>query len=172
MIGLGEEAAYIGLGTNLGDRLASLGRARHALAGLPGSRLGRISRIWETRPAGRSDQPPFLNQVVEIWTPLSPGELWTSLARLERDLGRDRSGEIRWGPRPIDLDLLVYADRTVRQPNLTIPHPRLLERDFALGLLAEVAPDLEVPGTGLRTEQLWARWSGSRLLIRPVEVEL
>lgn len=169
MIGPSEVAAYVALGVNLGDRLANLARARQTLARLEESRQGRTSRIWESRPAGRSDQPSFLNQVVELLTALSPGDLWAALARLERQLGRDRSKEVRWGPRYIDLDLLLYGDRTIDQPDLTVPHPRLLERDFALGLLTEVAPEVEVPGTGLRTEELWARWSGPRHLICPVE---
>ena len=133
--------AYVGLGANLGDREAALRRA----AELIGAR--RLSSIRETEPWGYADQPWFLNAVAELETALEPRALLDRLLAVERELGRDRSGP-RWGPRTIDLDLLLYGDRVVDEPGLAVPHPRLRERAFVLEPLAELAPSLEIPGNG------------------------
>ena len=129
--------AYIGLGSNQGDRRASLEAAV--------DRLGpaRVSRVIETEPWGRADQPKFLNAVAELRTDLEPAPLLDRLLDVERQLGRVR-GE-RWGPRTIDLDLLLYDDRVIHSPALDIPHPRLAERRFVLEGLAELCPDRRVP---------------------------
>ena len=133
--------AYVGLGANLGDREGSI---RHA-AGLIGAR--RLSTIIETPPWGITDQPDFLNAVAELETDVGARPLLDRLIEVERELGRVRDGK-RWGPRTIDLDLLVYGDETSDVPALQLPHPRLHERLFVLVPLAELAPDLVVPGRG------------------------
>ena len=105
-----------------------------------------VSQLRETEPVGVVDQPPFLNGAVAIETALAPRELLDLLLEIERSLGRVR--EERWGPRTIDLDLLVYGDEVVDEPGLRVPHPHLHERRFALEPLAELAPELDVPGRG------------------------
>jgi 2-amino-4-hydroxy-6-hydroxymethyldihydropteridine diphosphokinase len=105
-----------------------------------------LSELRETDPVGVVDQPPFLNGAVALETSLSPRELLEALLRVERELGRVRTE--RWGPRTIDLDLLVYGEEVVDEPGLRIPHPRLHERRFALEPLAELEPELRIPGVG------------------------
>jgi 2-amino-4-hydroxy-6-hydroxymethyldihydropteridine diphosphokinase len=133
--------AYIGIGSNLGDREEIIRRA----AALIGAR--RLSSIVETEPWGYEEQPRFLNAVAEVEPPLEPRPFLGLLLDIERSLGRERVGP-RWGPRTIDLDLLLYGDRVVAEPGLTLPHPHLHERLFVLTPLAELAPDLVVPGRG------------------------
>jgi len=133
--------AYVGLGANLGDREAAIRAAAEQL----GAR--RVSAIVETEPWGYTDQPRFLNAVAEVETSLEPRAFLERLLEIERSLGRTRDGP-RWGPRTIDLDLLVYGDAVVNEPGLTVPHPRLHERAFVLEPLAELAPSLNVPGKG------------------------
>jgi 2-amino-4-hydroxy-6-hydroxymethyldihydropteridine diphosphokinase len=133
--------AYIALGANLGDRRASLRRAAELID------ARRLSTIIETPPWGIVDQPDFLNAVAEVETELGPRPLLDRLLEVERELGRVRDGS-RWGPRTIDLDLLVYGDETWDTPELQLPHPRLHERLFVLAPLAELAPGLVVPGRG------------------------
>ena len=137
---------YVALGSNLGDREATIRRAAAAI----GAR--RVSSIRETEPWGYADQPRFLNAVAEIETELGPRELLERLLAVERELGRERTGP-RYGPRTIDLDLLVHGDAAVAEPGLEVPHPRLAERLFVLEPLAELAPDLEIPGAG-RVQEL------------------
>jgi 2-amino-4-hydroxy-6-hydroxymethyldihydropteridine diphosphokinase len=136
------ERAFVGLGSNLGDREATI---RAALARLDG--VVAVSRLRETDPVGFEDQPRFLNGVAAVDTELPPRALLERLLAIERELGRTRGGP-RFGPRTIDLDLLVYGDLVLDEPGLTLPHPRLHERRFALEPLAELAPDLVVPGRG------------------------
>lgn len=133
--------AYVGLGSNLGDR-AHLVREAAVLIG-----AARLSTIVETEPWGLVDQPRFLNAVAEVETGLEPQPFLTHLLDVERRLGRERVGP-QWGPRTIDLDLLLFGDRVVDEPGLVVPHPRLLERLFVLEPLAELAPELEIPGNG------------------------
>ena len=132
---------FVGLGSNLGDREAAIRRA----SALIGAR--RLSAIVETEPWGLEEQPPFLNAVAELDTELPPRALLDVLLEVERQLGRERVGP-RWGPRTIDLDLLVYGDQTIDEPGLVVPHPYLKERRFVLEPLAELAPGLEIPGSG------------------------
>jgi 2-amino-4-hydroxy-6-hydroxymethyldihydropteridine diphosphokinase len=139
--------AYVGLGANLGDREATLRRAVELLAGVEGVELVAASELRETEPVGVVDQPAFLNGAVAVETSLSPRELLDSLLRVELQLGRVRDGT-RWGPRTVDLDLLVYGDEVVDEPGLRVPHRRLHERRFALEPLAELDPALVVPGQG------------------------
>ena len=133
--------AYVGLGANLGDREGAIRRA----AELIGAR--RLSAISETEPWGVTDQPFFLHAVAESEWDGRARELLDRLLAVERELGRVRDGT-RWGPRSIDLDLLVFGSETVDEPGLTVPHPHLHERLFVLEPLAELAPDLVVPGRG------------------------
>jgi len=133
--------AYVGLGSNLGDREATI---RAAVAALPG--VVAISQLRETEPVGVTEQPAFLNGAVRLETGLSPRELLDTLLEIERGLGRERRE--RWGPRTIDLDLLLYGGETVDEPGLTVPHPSLHERRFVLEPLAELDPELVVPGRG------------------------
>ena len=139
--------AYVGLGANLGPREATVLRAVDLLAAEPGIEMLELSSLSETEPVGVTDQPAFVNGALALETELPPRELLDALLRVERELGRVRSGE-RWGPRTIDLDLLLYADEFVDEPGLTVPHPRLHERRFALEPLAELEPELEIPGRG------------------------
>jgi 2-amino-4-hydroxy-6-hydroxymethyldihydropteridine diphosphokinase len=130
------EVAYIALGSNLGDRDAHLAKARASLAALPSSRLLRVSAIEETAPLGGRPQPPYLNQMIALETTLSPPELLAHLLRIERDAGRVRSE--RWASRTLDLDIVVFDNRQVDDPDLTIPHPGLAERAFWQRELAEL----------------------------------
>ena len=139
--------AYIGLGSNLGDRERMLWSALHMLAFSPEVDVVAVSSFRETDPVGYLDQPAFLNAAAAVETELGPRELLGLLLDVERELGRTREGP-RFGPRTIDLDLLLYGDEVVDEPGLTIPHPRLHERAFALEPLAELDPDLAVPGRG------------------------
>ena len=133
--------AYVGLGSNLGDREATI---RAAVAALPG--VVAVSELRETDPVGVTEQPAFLNGAVALETGLSPRALLDTLLAVERELGRERRE--RWGPRTIDLDLLLYGSETVDEPGLTIPHPSLHERRFALEPLAELDQELVIPGRG------------------------
>jgi 2-amino-4-hydroxy-6-hydroxymethyldihydropteridine diphosphokinase len=139
--------AYVGLGANLGDRERTLRDAIEALDAVPGVRVAAVSSFRETDPVGYLDQPRFLNGAAAVETQLGPRELMDALLSVERSLGRTRDGP-RFGPRTIDLDLLLYGDESVDEPGLTVPHPRLHERAFALEPLAELDPDLVVPGQG------------------------
>ena len=139
--------AYVGLGANLGPREATLLRAVELLAADPEIDVLELSALRETAPVGVEDQPSFVNGALAVETALSPRGLLDALLRVERELGRVRDGE-RWEPRTIDLDLLLYGDDVVDEPGLTVPHPRLHERRFALEPLAELDPELEIPGRG------------------------
>ena len=133
--------AYVGVGANLGERERTIAAA---VAALPG--VVAVSALRETDPVGVVDQPPFLNGAVALETHFSARALLDTLLGIERSLGRER--EERWGPRTIDLGLLVYGDLELDEPGLTLPHPRLHERRFVLEPLAEIAPELEIPGRG------------------------
>jgi 2-amino-4-hydroxy-6-hydroxymethyldihydropteridine diphosphokinase len=145
--------AYIGLGSNLGDREQLIRDA----AELIGAR--RLSTIRETEPWGVEDQPRFLNAVAEIETSLTPRHLLDRLLQVERRLGRERTGP-RWGPRTIDLDLLLYGEQALDEPGLVVPHPRLGERLFVLEPLAELVPAQKIPGNGTVADALAGLQSG------------
>ena len=138
--------AYVGLGANLGPREVTLLRAVDLLAETEGVDVLQVSQLRQTEPFGVVDQPPYLNGAVVVDTTLTPRELLERLLEIERQLGRVR--DVRWGPRTIDLDLLVYGDLSVDEPGLRVPHPRLAERRFALEPLAELDPALDIPGLG------------------------
>ena len=139
--------AYVGLGSNMGDRERMLWGAIHMLAFNPEVDVAAVSSLRETDPVGVVDQPRFLNAAVAVDTELGPRALLELLLSVERELGRTHECR-RFGPRTIDLDLLLYGDEVVDEPDLTVPHPRLHERRFALEPLAELDPDLAVPGRG------------------------
>lgn len=130
------ERAYIALGSNLGDRDAHLAHARARLAALPGTRLVGVSSIEETAPLGPVAQPPYLNQMVLLETTLTPAELLAECRAIEAERGRVRRE--RWGPRTLDLDIVRYGARTVREPDLIIPHPELPQRGFWQREIAEI----------------------------------
>lgn len=136
---------FLALGSNLGDRERNLQRARETLARDVVTNPV-ASSIYETEPWGPVAQGRYLNQVVGGETALAPRDLLAKLLEVERTLGRDRAHEERYGPRTLDLDILLYGDREVREPDLQIPHPRMLERAFVLVPLVEIAPDLVVGG--------------------------
>jgi 2-amino-4-hydroxy-6-hydroxymethyldihydropteridine diphosphokinase len=146
--------AYVGLGSNLGDREGVIGDAVSALGSHPDIEVLQVSSLRETEPWGPVEQPPFLNGAVALETTLGPRALLGVLLDVERRLGRVRHE--RFGPRTIDLDLLLYGDAVVDEPGLTVPHARLCERAFALEPLVELEPSLVVPGQGRASELLAA----------------
>jgi 2-amino-4-hydroxy-6-hydroxymethyldihydropteridine diphosphokinase len=147
--------AYVGLGANLGSRCETLEQAVRLLGDADAVEVAAVSSFRETEPVGVVDQPPFLNAAVALDTELAPRGLLDLLLEIERSLGRVRDGT-RWGPRTIDLDLLVYGDAVVDEPGLRVPHPRLHARRFALEPLSELDPCLVVPGAGTVSDLLAA----------------
>jgi 2-amino-4-hydroxy-6-hydroxymethyldihydropteridine diphosphokinase len=139
--------AFVGLGANLGDRETTLRSALERLSAEPGVELVAVSSFRDTAPIGIADQPRFLNAAAAVETTLSAHDLLDRLLAIERRLGRTREGP-RFGPRTIDLDLLLYGDERIQEEGLEVPHPRLHERLFALEPLADLEPDLVVPGRG------------------------
>jgi 2-amino-4-hydroxy-6-hydroxymethyldihydropteridine diphosphokinase len=161
--------AFVGLGSNLGDREGNLRRAvlelRHAIA------VERISSIWLTEPVGFREQPAFYNAVLSGRTSLAPGALLDALLRVEAGMGRRRDeSAVPMGPRTIDLDLLVYDGLDVDEPGLTLPHPRMLRRRFVLAPLAEIAPELRV-GADRRTVAERLADLGARDAVERLELE-
>jgi len=144
--------AYIGMGSNLGRRLENLRRAVHLMAGEPEISVVRLSPLYETDPVGGPPQGPFLNAVAALDTGLAPEKLLQALLSIENKLGRLRRE--RWGPRTLDLDLLLYDRLVLKTPDLIIPHPRMLQRNFVLVPLERLAPDLVIPGTGKTVRQI------------------
>ncbi|MFZ5817103.1 MAG: 2-amino-4-hydroxy-6-hydroxymethyldihydropteridine diphosphokinase [Bacillota bacterium] len=133
--------AYLSLGANLGDRLGQLAEALRLLDRLPGARLAAVSGVYETAPQGKTDQPDFLNCAALLETELSPLALLEGIHGVERAMGRERRE--RWGPRTIDIDILLFGDQVISRPELEIPHPRMADRAFVLIPLLEVAPERE-----------------------------
>lgn len=131
---------FLGLGTNLGDREENLRSALNRIAGQPGNALVAVSSFRETEAWGVTDQPRFLNAAAEIRTALEPGELLAVVKRIETEMGRVPT--FRWGPRMIDIDLLLFGDRRMQSDALTLPHPHLLDRAFVWEPLAEIAPEV------------------------------
>lgn len=146
--------AYLGLGGNLGDRLAALTEALTLLDATPGMRRVSCSSVYETEPWGVTEQPRFLNLAAAYETTLTPTDLLAACQSVEARVGRTAS--YRWGPRLIDVDILLYGDEVVdsAEPDLQIPHPRLAQRAFALVPLAEIAADLAVPPQGDTVQRL------------------
>ncbi len=146
-------SVHLGIGSNVGDRVTAIRRAVEAL-----SKVGELvaaSSIYETAPFGVTDQPEFLNCCVSLETPLAPRELLRRTRAIEQELGRVAGP--RWGPRTVDIDILLYGDRSMRTPDLVVPHPGLLERAFVLVPLAEIAADRAIPGAGVTVADALAR---------------
>ena len=140
--------AAIGLGGNLGDAATTLREAFQALDQLPGTRLLRASPLFRTPAWGNTEQPDFVNAAALVDTTLPARTLLDALLELERRFGRRREAGVQWGPRILDLDVLLYGDAVIDEPGLRVPHPHLHERAFALLPLARIAPGMEVPGRG------------------------
>lgn len=139
---------FVGLGSNLANPVRQLGTALNALAVLPDSRLTAVSSMYRNPPMGPVDQPDYVNAVAALLTQSAPTALLAALQLVERDMGRMASGEIRWGPRIIDLDILTYGSEVIDLPELRIPHPGISDRNFVLFPLLELAPELLIPGCG------------------------
>lgn len=140
--------AFVGVGSNLGDPAAQVRDALEALGRLPATRRVAASRRYRNPPMGPRMQPDYVNAVAELATGLEPLALLDALQGLEAEAGRRRRAGVRWGPRPLDLDLLLYGDRRIALPRLTVPHPGLRRRAFVLYPLAELDPGLTIPGEG------------------------
>lgn len=147
MPGRSKESVYLSLGGNIGDPAKAMGAALRMLDADPSTEVVAVSSLYRTPPWGKTDQPDFLNSAAELRTSLSPRELLDVCLEAERKLKRVR--QERWGPRLIDIDILVFGDRTVRESGLEIPHPRMLERAFVLFPLVEIAPNFEMKGRKL-----------------------
>ncbi len=157
---------FLGLGSNVGDRLRFLQRAAGAIGELPMTNVIRGSAVYETEPVGRKEQPDFLNAVLEIESELSPEELFRLLKEIERELGRVSTG--RWGPREIDIDILYAGDHVVNDVRLQIPHNEIAKRRFVLAPLAELAPEFRDPRNGLTVQGL-LRSCPDTSAVRPTE---
>ena len=153
--GRSETRAFLGLGGNLGDPAAAMASALRALDSAPGTRVAAVSSLYRTPPWGKTDQPDFLNAVAEVATVLQPSALLQLCLDTERELKRERRE--RWGPRLIDIDVLLYGAETVQVDGLEIPHPRMLDRAFVLLPLSEIAPGL---GLGGRRVEDWLETVG------------
>jgi 2-amino-4-hydroxy-6-hydroxymethyldihydropteridine diphosphokinase len=139
--------AYIGLGSNLQDPARQLEIAFELLGDIRATRVVKRSSLYRSVPFGGVEQPDFINAAASLLTQLTAQELLLELQRIETERGRDR-GEVRWGPRVLDLDLLVYSNQTIDEPGLSVPHPGIGERNFVLLPLGEIAPELSIPGLG------------------------
>lgn len=159
--------AYLALGSNLGDRERYLRAAIALLKEAPGVNLRRCSRVYETEPVGVTEQPRFLNMVVEVDAEGTPRDLLALAKGIERELGR--KGRERWGPREIDIDVLIFDDETVSDDDLKVPHPRMWERAFVMVPLAELAPEIESP-TGERAAHLAARLAEEQSIHAPIRL--
>ncbi|MBS7539338.1 2-amino-4-hydroxy-6-hydroxymethyldihydropteridine diphosphokinase [Ancylobacter lacus] len=156
-----KRTAYLCLGSNLGDRAGTMAKAVGLIARI-GLKIVARSSLYETPPWGPVPQGPYLNMVVAVETELSARELLHMVLGVEHAFGRDRTKEVRFGPRTIDIDILVYGEDVVAEPDLEIPHPRMMERAFALVPLAELAPELRVGG--VRVADALARLDRSGIL--------
>ena len=155
---MGSAYAYVGLGSNVGDRIGALRTAVSAIGSVPLGRVRRVSSVWETEAhvlPGTPPQPDHLNAVVEVVTMSTPDRLLSQLHAIERAAGRDPEAP-RWAPRPLDLDLLLFGTVVLDADGLTLPHPRIAARRFVLAPLAELAPDRVVPGLDRTVAELLA----------------
>ncbi|MDO8331889.1 MAG: 2-amino-4-hydroxy-6-hydroxymethyldihydropteridine diphosphokinase [Fluviicoccus sp.] len=154
--------AFIGLGANLGQPREQLVYAVQAMASLPDTRLTHVSRLYGSPPIGPQDQPDYVNAVARLETALTPHRLLAELQAIENDAGRVR--ERHWGPRTLDLDLLLYADDEIRTVNLTVPHPEMVHRAFVIVPLLDIASDAVLPN-GAKAASLQAATPGPDLLV-------
>ncbi|TWA74215.1 2-amino-4-hydroxy-6-hydroxymethyldihydropteridine diphosphokinase [Azospirillum brasilense] len=155
---------YLALGSNLGDRAANLAAAQQRLA--PQVRITLASPVYETAPMYVTDQPAFLNMVLCAQTALGPWELLSHVKDVEAEMGRDLKGGPRFGPRPIDIDILFYGELVMYAPELEIPHPRLVERAFVLAPLADIAGDLQHPAIARSVDDMLAAVPGRDTVVR------
>ncbi|HOQ10184.1 MAG TPA: 2-amino-4-hydroxy-6-hydroxymethyldihydropteridine diphosphokinase [Syntrophomonadaceae bacterium] len=147
-----NKSVYISLGSNMGSKRENLAQAVELISNIPGVKLKNRSSLYETEPWGKTDQDKFLNQVIEIETSLPPRELLKELQDIEINMGRQRKE--KWGPRIIDLDILLYGNEVLDDPQLAIPHPRMRERLFVLVPLAEIGADLRFPDNGATVREV------------------
>lgn len=173
-----KNTVFIGLGSNIGDRYQYLVRAVALIANSPFLELVNTSSVYETDPVGYEDQDLFLNMVIEVKTTLSAEQILANCMRIEQELGRKR--EIKWGPRTIDLDILLYNQENIETEELVVPHPRMLERAFVMVPLLEICPDIKIPENGkshsLHRDQypntegvrIWKRKNGEDVFV-PIE---
>lgn len=146
--------AYLGLGGNVGDVRLTLQSVVHAIDRWPRTRVSACSSLYQTPPWGDPDQDDYLNAVIRIETQMQPETLHDHMLRLEREHGRDRDHETRWGPRTLDIDLLLYGDRTIDTDRLTVPHPRMTSRAFVMVPLLEIDAEISIPGhTAVRIDE-------------------
>lgn len=148
--------AFVGLGGNVGAAVTTLRAAIGDLSALPDTQLLRASKLYRTPAWGMEDQPDFVNAVAMLETQLAPQALLEHLLAIERIHGRSRDADLRWGPRTLDLDLLLYGDAVIDEPGLHVPHPQLHKRAFALQPLVEIAPETVIPGVGRAGDALAA----------------
>ncbi len=148
-----DASSYIGIGSNLDEPIVQVRSAMDSLGTIPSSRLERCSSLYRNPPMGPPDQPDYVNAVVRLRTGLDPHTLLKELQAIERSQGRVRDGQ-RWGPRIIDLDLLIYGDEIIDEPGLRVPHPGLAERAFVLIPLSEIDPQIVIPDLGSIDELL------------------
>jgi 2-amino-4-hydroxy-6-hydroxymethyldihydropteridine diphosphokinase len=159
--------AFIGLGSNIGNRAQYLNKAAAAMGGLPSTRTVWFSPVFESDPYGKTDQSKFLNAVGEIETGLAPPALLEELKKIEQALGRSKSEH--WGPREIDLDILVYDGLVLNDDAVTVPHPDLEHRRFVLVPLREIAPDLVHPVNGMTVEEMAAACRDAGRVVRTAD---
>jgi 2-amino-4-hydroxy-6-hydroxymethyldihydropteridine diphosphokinase len=162
--------AYIGLGTNLGSKQENIRQACNRLGELPDTKITAVSSVIETGPLGPTEQPEFLNAVAETQTGLNPDELLAKLLEIETALGRDRKQ--KWGPRTIDLDLLLYGEKVVNSEDLTVPHSQMHLRSFVLKGLCELNPDIKHPALGVPVSELAERLNGGDFILKPQQPQL
>lgn len=148
--------AFVGLGGNVGAAVTTLRAAIGDLSALPDTQLLRASQLYRTPAWGMENQPDFVNAVAMLETQLAPQALLEHLLAIERIHGRSRDADLRWGPRTLDLDLLLYGDAVIDEPGLHVPHPQLHKRAFALQPLVEIAPETAIPGIGRASDALAA----------------
>jgi len=158
--------AWIGMGANVGDRLGNFRTALAELESLDATRVARVSSVYDTAPWGVTEQERFLNAVIELETEMAPRDLLAALLRIEERCGRVRYE--RWGPRTLDLDILLYDDVVIDEEELIVPHPRLAQRAFALVPLAELEPTLGVPGLGATVAALLEQLGDEALDVKRV----
>lgn len=153
--------AYIAVGSNLGDRHGTILNAIQAIGFLESTAVCSQSSMIETAPVGEIEQGAYINGMIHVTTSLGAGELLEGLLGIESDHGRERSSEQRWGPRTLDLDLIVYGDQVIDEPGLVVPHPRLHERAFVLIPMVEIAPDVMLPVHNQTPRQLLEALGGA-----------
>ncbi len=163
------DTAYIGIGSNLGDRRANIEESIQRLTSIPGIDLAAVSDLYETEPVGNISQGWFLNLVIAVQTRLTSLKLFRWMQRVEQDMGRQRT--TRWGPRQIDLDLLIYEDQCLETAELTIPHPRMHDRRFVLEPLCQIAPNLKHPHFQVSVESLLNALKDDKVVHRLSEIK-